>query len=128
MIPKTVEFHPLPLTRCGIYSGPLVLSFQTGLTALPMEALSIHLSIISIHLLLVCPLNRAPQVALMVKNSPASAGDLRDTGSIPGSRRSPGGGYGNPLQYSLSGESHGQRSLVGHSPWNHKELDTTEMT
>ena len=64
----------------------------------------------------------------MVKNSPASAGDLRDTGAIPGSRRSPGGGYGNPLQYSLSGESHGQRSLVGHSPWNHKELDTTEMT
>ena len=36
-------------------------------------------------------------VALMVKNSPASAGD---TDSIPGLGRSPGGGYGNPLQYS----------------------------
>ena len=35
----------------------------------------------------------------MVKN-PASAGDTRDTGSIPGSRRSPGGGNGNPLLYS----------------------------
>ena len=39
-------------------------------------------------------------MALMVKNSPANAGDLRDTGLIPGSGRSPGGGHGNPLQYS----------------------------
>ena len=36
----------------------------------------------------------------MVKNPPASAGDIRDTGSIPGSERSPGGVHGNPLQYS----------------------------
>ena len=36
----------------------------------------------------------------MIKNRPASAGDIRDTGSIPGSRRSPGGGLGNPLQCS----------------------------
>ena len=36
----------------------------------------------------------------MVKNPPASAGDERDTGSIPGSGRSPGGGHGNPRQYS----------------------------
>ena len=36
----------------------------------------------------------------MVKNLPASAGDARDAGSIPGSGRSPGGGNGNPLQYS----------------------------
>ena len=36
----------------------------------------------------------------MVKNPPANAGDLRDTGSIPGLERSPGGGHGNPLQYS----------------------------
>ena len=34
------------------------------------------------------------------KNPPANAGDTRDTGSIPGSGRSPGGGHGNPLQYS----------------------------
>ena len=33
------------------------------------------------------------------KNPPASAGGTRDTGSIPGSERSPGGGHGNPLQY-----------------------------
>ena len=36
----------------------------------------------------------------MVKNPPANAGDIRDMGSTPGSGRSPGGGYGNPLQYS----------------------------
>ena len=36
----------------------------------------------------------------MVKNLPANAGDVVDIGSIPGSGRSPGGGHGNPLQYS----------------------------
>ena len=38
--------------------------------------------------------------ALVVKNPPADAGDLRDVGWIPGSGRSPGEGNGNPLQYS----------------------------
>ena len=36
----------------------------------------------------------------MVKNPPANAGDVRDTSSIPGWGRFPGGGHGNPLQYS----------------------------
>ena len=36
----------------------------------------------------------------MAKNLPANAGDIRDAGSIPGWGRSPGGGHGNPLQYS----------------------------
>ena len=40
------------------------------------------------------------QMALVVKNLTANAGDVRDEGSIPGSGRSPGGGHGNPLQYS----------------------------
>ena len=39
-------------------------------------------------------------VVLVVKNPPANAGDLRDSGSILGPGRSPGGGNGNPLQYS----------------------------
>ena len=43
---------------------------------------------------------RASQVLLVVKNLPASSGDLRDTGLIPELGRSPGGGNGNPLQYS----------------------------
>ena len=42
----------------------------------------------------------ASQVALVVKNLLANAGNIRDLGSIPGSGRSPGGGHGNPLQYS----------------------------
>ena len=41
-----------------------------------------------------------PGVALVVKDLPADARDIRDTGLIPGLRRSPGEGYGNPLQYS----------------------------
>ena len=51
------------------------------------------------YLLSVC----ACQVALVVKNLPANAGDVRDTSSIPGLGRSPGGGNGNPLQYSCLG-------------------------
>ena len=43
---------------------------------------------------------RASQAAVVVKNPPANAGDIRTTGSIPGSGRSPGGGYSNPLHYS----------------------------
>ena len=42
----------------------------------------------------------ASQVVLVIKNPPANAGDIRDMGSIPGSGGSPGGGHGNPLQYS----------------------------
>ena len=44
--------------------------------------------------------NEASQVALLVKNPPPKAGGVKDSGSIPGSGRSPGGGNGNPLQYS----------------------------
>ena len=46
------------------------------------------------------PLLPASQMALVVKNLPAYAGDIKDTGSIPGLSRSPEGGNGCPLQYS----------------------------
>ena len=59
----------------------------------------------------------------MVKNPPANVGD---SVSIPGSGRSPGGGHDNPLQYSCLENPHGQRSLVGYSPWGHKEWDMME--
>ena len=52
----------------------------------------------------------------MVKNLPANAGDIRDTGLTPGSGRSPGGRYGDPVQYSCLENPHGQRSLVGYNP------------
>ena len=51
---------------------------------------------------------------LVVKNPPAKAGDIKDAGLIPGSGKSPGGGYGNPLQYSCLDNPHGQRSLMGY--------------
>ena len=70
-------------------------------------------------------------MVLVVKNLPDSAGDIRDIGLIPGSRRSPGEGIfwrREPTPVFLPGESHGQRSLAGYSPWGHKESDTTEAT
>ena len=64
----------------------------------------------------------------MEKNPPTIAGDIRDVGSIPESGRCPGGRHGNPLQYFCLENPHGQRSLVGYSPYGHKELDVTEAT
>ena len=58
------------------------------------------------------------------KESACSVGDL---GSILGLRRSPGGGNGNPHQYSYLENPRGQRSLEGYSPWGLKESDTTEQ-
>ena len=63
----------------------------------------------------------------MVKNPPANAGDLRNRDSIPGSGRSPGGGPGNPLQYS------GLENPVDGGAWRATvhgvaESDTTEAT
>ena len=56
-------------------------------------------------------------------SSACNAGDL---GSIPGLGRSPGGGHGNPLQYSCLENPHGQGSLESYSPWGCKELNTAE--
>ena len=53
----------------------------------------------------------ASQVALVVKKLPANAGDTRDMGLIPGCGRSPGGGHGNPVQYSCL-ENHMERGAV----------------
>ena len=57
----------------------------------------------------------------------ASACNAGDPGSIPGLGRSPGEGNGSPLQYSCLENFHGLRSLVGYSPWGHKESDMTEQ-
>ena len=57
------------------------------------------------------------------KESACNVGDL---GSIPGLGRSPGGGHGNSHQYSSMEKPHGQRGLVGYSPWDCKEVDMTE--
>ena len=60
----------------------------------------------------------------MGKESACSGGDVV---SIPRLVRSPGGGHGNPLQYSCLENPHGQRSLVSYSPWDPKESDMTEQ-
>ena len=57
------------------------------------------------------------------KASTCSAGDM---GLIPGWRRSPGEGSGNPLQYFCLEIPRDRRSLAGYSPWGYKESDTTE--
>ena len=67
------------------------------------------------------------QVALVVNNPPANAGDIKDVDSIPGSGRFPRGGQGNPLQYSCL------VNLMDRGAWRTivhrvKELDTTEVT
>ena len=62
-------------------------------------------------------------VTQLVKNPPA----MQETWiSIPELGQSPGGGHGNPLQYSCLENPHGQRNLAGYSPWGHKESDMTE--
>ena len=63
----------------------------------------------------------------MVKNPPANAGDIRDSGLIPGSGRSPGGGNGNPHQYSCL------ENLMDREAWRAQSIgsqrvDTTEAT
>ena len=69
----------------------------------------------------------ASQLVLVVKNPSTSAGDMRHrfdpwVGKIPWRRA------WQPTPVFLPGESHGQRSLAGYSPWGHKESDTTEVT
>ena len=66
-------------------------------------------------------------MALVVNKPPASAGDTGDSDAIPGSGRSLEEGT-QPTPVFLPRESHGQRNLVGYSPWGLKELDTTEAT
>ena len=63
----------------------------------------------------------------MVKNPTANAGDIRDVGSIPGLGRSPGGGHGNPLQYSCL-ENPTDRGAWQATVHRVTELDTNEAT
>ena len=72
----------------------------------------------------------ASQVALLVKNLPAGAGDVRDVGSIPGWGRSPGEGSGNSLQYSCLGNPTNKEAgshNVAKSRTQLKQLSTAHM-
>ena len=59
-------------------------------------------------------------------NGKEFAYSAEDPGSIPGLGKSLGDRNGNPFQYFLPGEFHREWSLVGYSPWDHKESNTTE--
>ena len=63
----------------------------------------------------------------MAETVKASVHNAGDPGSIPGSGRSRGERNANPLQYSCLKKVHGWRSLVGYSPWGHKQSDTAEQ-
>ena len=67
-------------------------------------------------------------MALVVKNPPANAGDIGNAGSIPGLGRSPGGGHGNPLQYSCLENAMDRGAWWAAVPGVSKESDTTEVT
>ena len=64
-----------------------------------------------------------PSLVAVSKESACNAGDL---GLIPGMGRFPGEWHGNPLQFCCLENPHGQKNLVGCSPWGCKEWDTTE--
>ena len=66
-------------------------------------------------------------MALVVKNAPANAGDVRDVGSIPGWGRSPGGGHGNLLQHSCL-ENTMDKGVWQATDHRVAELDMTETT
>ena len=65
---------------------------------------------------------RASQMVQVIKEPACQCRRLRDEGSTPGTERSPGGGHGSPTPVFVLGESHGQRSLAGYSPWGHKRV------
>ena len=62
-----------------------------------------------------------------VSDDKESACNVGNLGSVPGLRRSPVRGHGSPFQYYCLEDAHGQRSLVGCSPWGCKELDMTQQ-
>ena len=73
---------------------------KTNLLSIPID---FHECYITVNVII-----EASQVALVINNTPANAGGIRDMGLIPGLGRSPGGGHGNPFQYSYLENPHGQ--------------------
>ena len=131
-----------PFSHTWLFATPWTAARQASLSITDSRSLLKLMSIESVmpsnHLILCRPLLLPPYIhtsciihvhsntmALVVKNPPANAGHKRRRvktreGQIPRWR-----GW-QPTPVSLLGESHGQRSLVGYSPWGHKESETTE--
>ena len=68
------------------------------------------------------------QVVVVAKNLPANEGDAKGRGFDPWVRKISWRRVWQPTSVFLPGESHGQKSLVGYSPWGGKESDTAEAT
>ena len=139
--------HP-GLRRLTLYALPSSTPFPYTLSSRPQhtwistdinQVLSLTCSCLSMDLyctdkipntyLRICKdvLNRT-QKPLVIKSLPANAGDLRDMSSIPGLGRGPWRRAQQPSPVFLPGESHGQRRLVGCSPWGCKDSYMTEVT
>ena len=104
-----------PLEK-GMATHSSILAWKIPRTILPMGSQRVGndwVAFTSLHF----SLSRASQVELVVNNPPASA---RDMGLIPELGRSPWRRSWQPTPIFLPGESHGQRSLAGYSPWVHK--------
>ena len=118
--------HPLHIRQSPLPPTPAITQilclafFASSLLAPPDPVVYIFIYVF-VHCLSLS--SGASQVALVVKNPPANAGDARDEGLIPGSGRSPGGGHREPTPVFIPVEPHRWGSLAGN-----KELDTTEVT
>ena len=88
----------------------------------------INLSYIIVPQLRIQKAESALKVVLVVKNSPANAGDIKRPGFDPWVGKIPWRRAWKPTPVFLPGESPGQKSLEGYSPWGCKESDTTEVT
>ena len=118
-LPKT----KLVRTRCSKMFSWCILLFS-NLDCTSWEEKVGHTTSVCICKLYAC----TSPVVLVVKNPPASVGDVRDVDLIPELGRSPGGGAWQPTPVFLPEEFNGQRRLVGYSPRDHKKSDMPEMT
>ena len=106
---EQLELSTLPL---GIYYGTITLE----------NNVAISFKVIHTHS------HGASQVALVVKNPVASAGDIKRLRFHPWVGKIPWRRAWQSTPVSLPGESHGQRSLAGYSPLGHTESDLTEVS
>ena len=88
---------PSPVASCAVLSRVSCVQFFATLWTIALPGSTLWRGLSKLW---------ASQVAVVVKNPPANAGDVGDTDSIPGPGRSPGEGHGNPLQYSCLKNPH----------------------
>ena len=95
----------LALHKPSYFYGKVLVSLTT-------PSSSIYTCIDLLYVSISGKLHFVSQLVLVVKNPPANAKDIRDSGWILEYGRSPGGGNGNPLQYSCLEDTNGQRGLA----------------